>query len=122
MIEFLHFGPPALPSPVGQTATMADEVLYDVRDGVATLTLNRPDSFKFGTVGEPFAETEIAIDQASGEVLARGPQVMWMPWRSLLRSCANYAAESELAEIAGTEVAIPAARSTSGSMASATAW
>lgn len=28
---------------VEQTLPMADEVLYDVRDGVATLTLNRPD-------------------------------------------------------------------------------
>jgi long-chain acyl-CoA synthetase len=37
--------------------------------------MNRPEDFRFGTVGRPFPETEIRIDPETGEILARGPQV-----------------------------------------------
>jgi enoyl-CoA hydratase/carnithine racemase len=41
---------------------MADEVLYDVRDGVATLTMNRPDRLNAQNV----AMFELALDHLPG--------------------------------------------------------
>jgi long-chain acyl-CoA synthetase len=49
---------------------------YGLTETAPLLTINRPGDFKFGTVGKPVAETQIRIDQATGEILARGPQVM----------------------------------------------
>ncbi|MEO8251407.1 MAG: long-chain fatty acid--CoA ligase [Chloroflexota bacterium] len=49
---------------------------YGLTETAPLLTLNRPGDFKFGTVGRPVAETRIRIDATSGEVLAKGPQVM----------------------------------------------
>jgi long-chain acyl-CoA synthetase len=49
---------------------------YGLTETAPLLTINRPGDFKFGTVGKPVAETQIRIDPDSGEVLARGPQVM----------------------------------------------
>ena len=49
---------------------------YGLSETAPLLAINRPESFKFGTVGPPAAETEIRIDAASGEIMARGPQVM----------------------------------------------
>jgi long-chain acyl-CoA synthetase len=49
---------------------------YGLSETAPFLTLNTTEDLKFGTVGHPFAETEIAIDRATGEILARGPQVM----------------------------------------------
>jgi long-chain acyl-CoA synthetase len=49
---------------------------YGLSETAPLLAINRPESFKFGTVGPPAAETEIRIDPTSGEILARGPQVM----------------------------------------------
>jgi len=49
---------------------------YGLSETAPLLAINRPESFKFGTVGPPAAETEIGIDPSSGEILARGPQVM----------------------------------------------
>jgi len=49
---------------------------YGLSETAPLLAINRPESFKFGTVGPPAAGTEIRIDPASGEILARGPQVM----------------------------------------------
>jgi long-chain acyl-CoA synthetase len=78
-LRFFASGGAALPREVGEFFyAMGMQILegYGLSETAPFLTLNRPASFKFGTVGEPFAETEIAIDQVSGEVLARGPQVM----------------------------------------------
>jgi long-chain acyl-CoA synthetase len=49
---------------------------YGLTETAPLLSINRPSEFKFGTVGRPVAETQIRIDPATGEVLARGPQVM----------------------------------------------
>jgi len=49
---------------------------YGLTETAPLLSINRPDDFQFGTVGKPVAETQIRIDPANGEILARGPQVM----------------------------------------------
>jgi long-chain acyl-CoA synthetase len=49
---------------------------YGLTETAPLLSINRPGDFKFGTVGKPVAETEIKIDPANGEILARGPQIM----------------------------------------------
>ncbi len=49
---------------------------YGLTETAPLLTINRPGDFKFGTVGKPVAETQIKIDPGTGEILARGPQIM----------------------------------------------
>ena len=49
---------------------------YGLTESAPLLTISRPSDFKFGTVGRPVAETQIRIDPTSGELLAKGPQVM----------------------------------------------
>ncbi len=49
---------------------------YGLTETAPLLTINRPGDFKFGTVGKPVAETQIRIDPGTGEILAKGPQVM----------------------------------------------
>jgi long-chain acyl-CoA synthetase len=49
---------------------------YGLTETAPLLSINRPGDFKFGTVGKPVAETQVRIDPATGEILARGPQVM----------------------------------------------
>jgi long-chain acyl-CoA synthetase len=49
---------------------------YGLTETAPLLTITRPGDFKFGTVGKPVPETQIRIDPANGEILARGPQVM----------------------------------------------
>jgi long-chain acyl-CoA synthetase len=49
---------------------------YGLTETAPLLTLNTPGDFKFGTVGRPVAGTEVMIDPDTGEILARGPQIM----------------------------------------------
>ncbi|HEX6139807.1 MAG TPA: long-chain fatty acid--CoA ligase [Candidatus Limnocylindria bacterium] len=49
---------------------------YGLTEAGPLLTLNRQESFRFGSVGEPVAQTEIGVDDETGEVLARGPGIM----------------------------------------------
>ncbi|MDP9468382.1 MAG: AMP-binding protein [Chloroflexota bacterium] len=49
---------------------------YGLTETAPLLTVNRLGSHRYGTVGEPVAETEIRIAPDTDEVLARGPQVM----------------------------------------------
>src|SRR5262249_3395315 len=48
---------------------------YGLTETSAGTVVNRPDGYKFGTVGLPFDDTEIKIAE-DGEVLIKGPGVM----------------------------------------------
>jgi long-chain acyl-CoA synthetase len=49
---------------------------YGLTETAPLLTVNRLGAQRYGTVGEPVAETEVRIAPETGEVLARGSQVM----------------------------------------------
>jgi long-chain acyl-CoA synthetase len=49
---------------------------YGLTETAPILTGNRPGSYKYGTVGTPVAGTELRIDPETGEIQARGPQIM----------------------------------------------
>ena len=49
---------------------------YGLTETAPILTANRPDSYRYGSVGPPVAGTELRIDPATGEIQARGPQIM----------------------------------------------
>jgi long-chain acyl-CoA synthetase len=47
---------------------------YGLTECSPTLTLNRPDAFRFDSVGKPFPSVELKLAE-DGEILARGPSV-----------------------------------------------
>jgi long-chain acyl-CoA synthetase len=49
---------------------------YGLTETAPLLSINRPSEYKFGTVGRPVAETQVRVDPATGELQAKGPQVM----------------------------------------------
>ena len=49
---------------------------YGLTETAPLLTVGRMESYRHGTVGPPIPDTELRLDPVTGEVLARGPQVM----------------------------------------------
>lgn len=47
---------------------------YGLTECAPTLTMNRPDSFRFDSVGKPFPQVELKLAE-DGEILARGPNI-----------------------------------------------
>lgn len=49
---------------------------YGLTESCAASFINRPDTFAFGTVGEPLDGVEVKIAPEDGEILLRGPGIM----------------------------------------------
>ena len=49
---------------------------YGLTETSPFVSINRPHDFLFGTVGTPAPSTEVKIDEGTGEICVRGPQVM----------------------------------------------
>jgi long-chain acyl-CoA synthetase len=78
-LRFFATGGAPLPREIGELFYAMDMLIlegYGLTETSPFLCLNTPETFKFGTVGHPFPESEVAIEAGSGEILARGPQVM----------------------------------------------
>jgi long-chain acyl-CoA synthetase len=78
-IRYLLSGGAALPESAGlffETLGMPILEGYGLTETAPILTANRPDSYRYGSVGPPVAGTELRIDPATGEIQARGPQIM----------------------------------------------
>jgi long-chain acyl-CoA synthetase len=55
---------------------------WGMTETTAVGTVNRPDSFKFGTVGPAMPGIEIRIAEEDGEILMRGPNVFREYWQN----------------------------------------
>ena len=49
---------------------------YGLTETSPFVSINRPHDFLFGTVGTPAPSTEVKIDEVTGEICVRGPQIM----------------------------------------------
>lgn len=78
-IRFLVSGGAALPEATGLFfEEVGIPILegYGLTESAPILTVNRLDSYRYGTVGLAVAGTELRIDPVTGEILARGGQIM----------------------------------------------
>ena len=83
-LEYLVYGAAPLAPEIEQFfAATGLSILgaYGLTETSPGLTGNLPDDFKLGTVGKPWADTEIRIAE-DGEILARGPQIMKGYWNN----------------------------------------
>ncbi|MCH6573966.1 MAG: long-chain fatty acid--CoA ligase [Bacteroidetes bacterium] len=77
-IRFFISGGAALPRELGEFFEAFGIIIiegYGLTESSPVITANRPDDYKFGSVGKPFPGVEIKI-APDGEILARGPNIM----------------------------------------------
>jgi long-chain acyl-CoA synthetase len=77
-LRFFISGGAALPRDLGEFfEAVGIQIIegYGLTESSPVLAANRPDDYKFGTVGKPFPGVEIKI-ASDGEILARGPNIM----------------------------------------------
>ena len=77
-IRFFISGGAALPRELGEFFEAFGIIIiegYGLTESSPVITSNRPDDYKFGSVGKPFPGVEIKI-APDGEILARGPNIM----------------------------------------------
>jgi len=77
-LRFFVSGGAALPAEVAKFFYAAGILIiegYGLTEASPILNVNRPENFRFGTVGQPLPNVEIKIAE-DGEILARGPNVM----------------------------------------------
>jgi long-chain acyl-CoA synthetase len=77
-LRFFISGGAALPRDLGEFfEAVGIQIIegYGLTESSPVLAANRPDDYKFGTVGKPFPGVEIKI-APDGEILARGPNIM----------------------------------------------
>ena len=67
-------------SPTVSPADAAASTRAGTTETAAPATLNRPDDFKFGTVGKPLPGVDVKVAE-DGELLVRGPNVFQGYWR-----------------------------------------
>ena len=77
-IRFFISGGAALPRELGEFFEAFGAIIvegYGLTESSPVIAANRPDDYKFGSVGKPFPGVEIKI-APDGEILARGPNIM----------------------------------------------
>ena len=77
-LRFFVSGGAALPAEVAKFFYAAGILIiegYGLTEASPILNVNRPENFRFGTVGQPLPNVEIKI-AADGEILAKGPNIM----------------------------------------------
>lgn len=77
-LRFLISGGAPLPKEIGEFFHTCDILIlegYGLSESSAASVVNRPDDYKFGTVGRPLPGTEVRIAE-DGEIMMKGPGIM----------------------------------------------